>query len=134
MSDLLTATELHDLLNGATPVRLIDVRWRLDRPDGRAEYLSGHLPGAVYVSLDTELASHGAPSDGRHPLPTTAALEAAARRWGVNAGDVVVAYDDAKGTAAARAWWLLRQGGVDVRVLEGGVRSWTAAGYTLDTD
>jgi thiosulfate/3-mercaptopyruvate sulfurtransferase len=134
MSDLLTATELHDLLNGATPVRLIDVRWRLDRPDGRAEYQSGHLPGAVYVSLDTELASHGAPSDGRHPLPTTAALEAAARRWGVNAGDVVVAYDDAKGTAAARAWWLLRQGGVDVRVLEGGVRSWTAAGYDLDTD
>lgn len=88
----------------------------------------------MFASLDTELSTHGEPSDGRHPLPSTATLQAAARRWGVRTGDTVVAYDDAKGTAAARAWWLLRQAGVDVRVLDGGLRGWKAAGFEVATD
>ena len=134
MSNFVSATELHDLLTSETPVRVIDVRWRLDRPDGREDYLAGHIPGAVFVPLATELATHGEPSDGRHPLPSTATLQDAARRWGVNRGDVVVAYDDAKGVSASRAWWLLRQGGVDVRVLDGGIRAWTAAGLPVADD
>ncbi|WP_223585574.1 sulfurtransferase [Microbacterium sp. OVT16B] len=134
MSNFVTAAELNDLLTTGAPVRVIDVRWRLDRPDGRGEYLEGHVPGAVYVPLDQELATHGEPSEGRHPLPSTATLQAAARRWGVRPGDTVVVYDDAKGIAAARAWWLLRQGGVDVKVLEGGIRSWKAAGLDTTTD
>lgn len=133
MSHLLSATELSELISRGTVVRLLDVRWRLDRPDGRAEYLEGHLPGAVYVDLDHELATHGAPEDGRHPLPSTATLQEAARRWGVSTGDLVVAYDDVKGIAAARAWWLLRQAGVDVRVLDGGLRAWTGAGHELES-
>ncbi|WP_295104523.1 sulfurtransferase [uncultured Microbacterium sp.] len=134
MSNFVSATELRDLLTSETPVRVIDVRWRLDRPDGREDYLAGHIPGAVFVPLATELATHGEPSDGRHPLPSTATLQDAARRWGVNRGDVVVAYDDAKGVSASRAWWLLRQGGVDVRVLDGGIRAWTAAGLPVADD
>ncbi|OAN42734.1 sulfurtransferase [Microbacterium sp. H83] len=134
MSNFVSASELNDLLASPTPVRVIDVRWRLDRPDGRSDYLEGHIPGAVYVPLDTELATHGRPSDGRHPLPSTQTLQEAARRWGVHDGDVVVAYDDAKGLGASRAWWLLRQGGVDVRVLDGGIRAWTAAGLPVATD
>ncbi|MCT1478432.1 sulfurtransferase [Microbacterium sp. p3-SID336] len=135
MSRFVSATELHDLLAQDAPVRLIDVRWRLDRPEaGHDDYLTGHLPGAVFVSLDRELSTHGEPSDGRHPVPSTATLQAAARRWGVREGDTVIAYDDAKGTAAARAWWLLQQAGVDVRVLDGGLRAWTAAGFPLTTD
>ncbi|MCR2488886.1 rhodanese-like domain-containing protein, partial [Salmonella enterica] len=79
------------------------------RPEaGHADYRTGHIPGAVFASLDTELSTHGEPSEGRHPLPSTATLQAAARRWGLRTGDTVVAYDDAKGLAAARAWWLLR--------------------------
>ncbi|WP_337001198.1 MULTISPECIES: sulfurtransferase [unclassified Microbacterium] len=135
MSDFVSAAELKDLLDQGAPVRVIDVRWRLDRPEaGHDDYLTGHIPGAVFASLDTELATHGEPSDGRHPLPSTATLQAAARRWGVRAGDTVVAYDDAKGTAAARAWWLLRQAGIEVRVLAGGIRGWKAAGYEVATD
>ncbi|MEN0022438.1 MAG: sulfurtransferase [Microbacterium sp.] len=134
MSNFVSVAELNELQASGAPVRVIDVRWRLDRPDGRADYLSGHIPGAVYVPLDTELSSHGEPADGRHPLPTTEQLQDAARRWGVHDGDVVVAYDDAKGVAAARAWWLLRQAGVDVRVLEGGIRGWRDAGHDVTTD
>lgn len=134
MTNFLTADELQTLLTEGAPVRVLDVRWRLDRPDGRAEYLAGHIPGAVYVSLSDELATHGEPTEGRHPLPSTEALQSAARRWGVRTGDIVVAYDDAKGLAASRAWWLLRQGGVDVRVLDGGIRAWQAAGHGVATD
>lgn len=135
MSDFVSAVELNDLLTGGAPVRVIDVRWRLDRPDaGHDDYLSGHIPGAVFAPLDTELATYGEAAEGRHPLPSTATLQDAARRWGVRSGDTVVAYDDYKGIAAARAWWLLRQAGVDVRVLDGGIRAWRAEGFDTATD
>lgn len=133
MSNFLTPDELVELREQGAPVRVIDVRWRLDRPDGHAEYLEGHIPGAVYVPLDTELSSHGGPAEGRHPLPSTETLQKAVRRWGVDDGDLVVAYDDAKGLAAARAWWLLRQAGVDVHVLDGGIRGWIASGHDVDS-
>jgi thiosulfate/3-mercaptopyruvate sulfurtransferase len=134
MSNFVSAEELNDLREQGAPVRVIDVRWRLDRPDGRAEYRQGHVPGAVYVPLDTELSTHGAASEGRHPLPSTETLQDAVRRWGVNDGDLVVAYDDFRGLAAARAWWLLRQAGIDARVLDGGITGWVAAGFPVDTD
>lgn len=135
MSDFVSAVELNDLLTRGAPVRVIDVRWRLDRPEaGHDDYLTGHIPGAVFAALDTELSTHGEPSEGRHPLPSTAVLQDAARRWGVRAGDTVVAYDDFKGISAARAWWLLRQGGVDVRVLDGGIQGWKAEGFDVATD
>ena len=135
MSNLVSVTALKDLLSQGAAVRLIDVRWRLDRPEaGHDDYLTGHIPGAVFASLDTELSTHGEPSEGRHPLPSTETLQTAARRWGVRAGDIVVAYDDAKSTAASRAWWLLRQAGVDVRVLDGGLRAWKSAGLDITTD
>ncbi|MGO4489052.1 sulfurtransferase [Microbacterium sp. 2RAF4] len=135
MSDFVSAVELNDLLTGGAPVRVIDVRWRLDRPDaGHDDYLSGHIPGAVFAALDTELSTHGEASEGRHPLPSTATLQDAARRWGVRSGDTVIAYDDFRGIAAARAWWLLRQAGVDVRVLDGGIRAWRAEGFDIATD
>lgn len=131
MSAFLSVAELSAVAPGA--VRLLDVRWTLAEPDGRPGYLAGHIPGAVWVDLDHELAAHGAPEDGRHPLPSIAALQDAARRWGIDDGDLVVVYDDAKGLAASRAWWLLRRGGVDVRVLDGGLAAWRAAGLPLET-
>lgn len=99
------------------------------------EYARGHIPTAVYVDLDSELAKHGKPIDGRHPLPDRADLESAARRWGLNHGESVVVYDDAFGMAAARAWWLLRYSGVDdVRVLDGGYAAWLALAAPVSTD
>jgi thiosulfate/3-mercaptopyruvate sulfurtransferase len=134
MALLITPLELAELRGAARPVRLLDVRWRLDRPEGRPEYLEGHLPGAVYVDLDHELSRKGQPTEGRHPLPTRDTLEDAARRWGVNEGDIVVAYDDVQSVAAARAWWLLTRSGLaDVRVLDGGLRSWSDIGLPLET-
>lgn len=106
---------------------LLDVRWVLGDTRGREQYLSGHLPGAVFVDLDAELAAPPS-SAGRHPLPSVADLQDAARRWGVSSGDRVVVYDAGPGTAAARAWWLLRWGGVaDVRILDGGLAGWAGA-------
>jgi thiosulfate/3-mercaptopyruvate sulfurtransferase len=132
-SPLITPEALAPLV-GTPRVRILDVRWRLDRPDGRPDYLAGHLPGAVYVDLDSELAEHGEPTDGRHPLPSLARLQQSARRWGLDDGDTVVVYDDLKNLSAARAWWLLRYAGVgDVRVLDGSLRGWTTAGFELET-
>ncbi|WP_318528828.1 rhodanese-like domain-containing protein [Microbacterium terricola] len=133
-SPLISADDLSELLEAGGGIRLLDVRYRLDKPDGRADYEAGHIPGAVYVDMDTELATHGAPSDGRHPLPSRETLENAARRWGLHDGDAVVVYDDYRSVAAARAWWLLRGAGVvDVRVLDGGLSAWRAAGLPLET-
>jgi thiosulfate/3-mercaptopyruvate sulfurtransferase len=121
------------LLAGERPV-LLDVRWALGDPRGREKYLAGHLPGAVFVDLEAELAAPPSAADGRHPLPPLDALQAAARRWGVRTGAPVVAYDDSGGLAAARAWWLLRWGGHrDVRLLDGGLAAWTRAGGRLET-
>ena len=122
-------------LAGPNPPVLLDVRWALGDPHGRDHYRDGHIPGAVYVDLDTELAAHpDDPTQGRHPLPDVAALQAAARRWGISAGRPVVVYDATGGLAAGRAWWLLRWGGLtDVRLLDGGLGAWTASGRALET-
>ncbi|MGV8852108.1 MAG: sulfurtransferase [Rhodoglobus sp.] len=128
------AALLADAATGGAPVRVLDVRWSLGGSAGLPLYEDGHIPGAVYVDLDTELARHGEPSEGRHPLPTVVSFQAAARRWGLNDGDTVVVYDDWNSLAAGRAWWLLRyMGATDVRVLDGALSAWTADDHPLAT-
>ncbi len=113
---------------------LLDVRWALGDERGRERYRAGHLPGAVYVDLPTELADPPVPARGRHPVPSVQRLQEAARRWGVTAKRPVVAYDDTGGLAAARAWWLLRWGGLtEVRLLDGGLAAWVRAGGELES-
>ena len=80
---LITVTELAAVIEAGDPLSILDVRWRVDEPDGRPAYLEGHLPGAVYVSLDDELSDHTVTGRGRHPLPSGPRLQAAARQWGV---------------------------------------------------
>ena len=130
---LTTAEELSSRIRGGEPVTILDVRWQLAEPDGRAAYLAGHLPGAVYVSLDDELSDHSVTGRGRHPLPSGTALTAAARRWGVRQGRPVVVYDDWNRAGSARAWWVLRAAGLEnVRILDGGLGAWKAAGGPLE--
>ncbi|MFI1016488.1 sulfurtransferase [Streptomyces sp. NPDC020965] len=125
MNPIISANGLADALAGPHPPILLDVRYRLGGPHGRPEYDAGHLPGAVFVDLDAELAAPPG-SGGRHPLPDPEVFGAAMRRAGVSAGTPVVVYDAAQGWGAARAWWLLRwTGHRDVRVLDGGFAAWT---------
>lgn len=119
-----------DLAAGEEPV-LLDVRYRLGGPPGLPLYREGHIPGAVYVDLETELAGPvGDGAGGRHPLPAPDVFTAAMRRAGVSADRPVVVYDGGGmggGWAAARCWWLLRYAGhQDVRVLDGGLEAWRA--------
>lgn len=134
MRTLISATDLAAALEAGERLALLDVRWRLDRPDGSDDFRKGHIPGAVYVDLERELAAPGAGArGGRHPLPAQDDLQAAARRWGLDEGDRVVVYDDLGGIGAARAWWLLRDAGIaDVRLLDGGLAAWREAGGTLE--
>ncbi len=124
--------ELRERLDSGERIVVLDVRWKLGDPHGREHYRREHLPGAVYVDLETELAAPSSPAHGRHPLPHIDDLQASARRWGIRAGDRCVVYDDAGGTAAARAWWLLRWAGLDdVQILDGGLPAWRSAGGPL---
>jgi thiosulfate/3-mercaptopyruvate sulfurtransferase len=131
MDFLISAVDL-----AAAPVRpvLLDVRYRMGGPHGAGEYAKGHIAGARYVDLDAELAAPPGPA-GRHPLPDTADFGAAMRGAGVDEGAEVVVYDDWNGWGAARAWWLLRWAGHRrVRVLDGGLAAWRAAGLPLSTE
>jgi thiosulfate/3-mercaptopyruvate sulfurtransferase len=129
---LVSPAELHPRIADSAVV-LLDVRWALGRDDGHDDYLRSHLPGAVFVDLDRELAAPASPERGRHPLPDVDALQASARRWGIDDGDEVVVYDAGPSTSAARAWWLLRWAGVTkVRILDGGLAEWERLGLDVE--
>ncbi|KUI36728.1 sulfurtransferase [Mycobacterium sp. GA-2829] len=131
---LITAAELAAHLASGQPVTVLDVRWQLGRPDGRDAHADGHVPGAVYVPLEDELSDHTVCGRGRHPLPPGAALQAAARRWGMRDGVPTVVYDDWNRAGSARAWWVLTAAGIEgVRILDGGLAAWVAAGGALET-
>lgn len=135
MSDVLISCDGLRARLGSEPTVLLDVRWALGDPHGQQHFLAGHIPGAVYVDLETDLAAPPSPQHGRHPLPSIADLQAAARRWGIDPGSTVVAYDNVGGLSAARAWWLLRWGGLgDVRLLDGGLGAWIGSGGQVETD
>ena len=114
--------------------RIFDLRWSLADPSGgRNAYLAGHVPGAVFVDLDRDLAAP--PSmDGRHPLPDPSDFAAALGRLGLTPDDPVVVYDDSGGAVAARLWWMLRAIGHErVWVLDGGFQAWVEAGLAVET-
>ncbi|SDH96798.1 thiosulfate/3-mercaptopyruvate sulfurtransferase [Actinokineospora alba] len=131
---LISAADLLSWLDSPNSPVLLDVRWRLGGPPGREDYAEGHLPGAVYLDLDADLAA--APgAGGRHPLPAEEDLQRVLREAGVRADRPVVAYDSDNGSIAARVWWLLRWAGhEDVVVLDGGYAAWVAAGNPVTTD
>jgi thiosulfate/3-mercaptopyruvate sulfurtransferase len=131
---LVDATTLFSELGGPRRPVLIDVRWSLAGPPGILAYREGHLPGASFADLDTEMSGHRGAA-GRHPLPDAADFEAVMRRLGVNDDSAVVVYDAADSVPASRAWWNLRYfGHQNVRVLDGGYASWTAAGLPVTFD
>ena len=102
-----------------------DVRWYMDGRSGRAAYEAGHIPGAVFVDLDTVLSEpHGDDRGGRHPLATPERFAGGLARLGIGDGDTVIAYDDAGGVIAARLVWMLRAIGHEAALLDGGLAAW----------
>ncbi|MGO1166565.1 MAG: sulfurtransferase [Janibacter sp.] len=134
MSALVAPSSLRgELTDHARPgLVVLDVQYTLDG-DGPRLYSVGHLSGAPFIDLDAVLA--GPPGEGgRHPLPDPAVLQEGRRAAGVGDDSSVVVYDQANSLAAARAWWVLRWAGLeDVRVLDGGLAAWGAAGGEVTT-
>jgi len=91
--------------------RFVDCRWALDDPElGRRSYLEGHIPGAVFLDVERDLAAPPG-AGGRHPLPDAERFAAAASSAGIGPETFVVAYGSLGG--AERLWWLLRHFGHD---------------------
>lgn len=115
-------------------LRVCDCRWYLGEPErGRAAYLEGHIPGAIFVDLDRDLSATEGP--GRHPLPAPRTFAERVGELGIGPEHTVVAYDDRGGAVAARLWWMLGAlGHGRVFVLDGGLDAWTNAGGATATD
>jgi thiosulfate/3-mercaptopyruvate sulfurtransferase len=133
-STLIDAAALRELL-GKPDIAVIDCRFDLINPEGgRRAYLKGHIPGARYADLNRDLSAPVSAHSGRHPLPLPKNFAATLGLWGIGHATQVIAYDDAGGSFAARAWWLLRWlGHGSVVVLDGGIQAWTAAGGSFES-
>ena len=122
-----TVDDLQEYDGTDTELVIADVRWYLDGRRGRDEFDKGHVPGAVFVDVDTDLSTPGAPTDGRHPLPDTTDFARAMGRLGIGDETYVVAYDDTGGMTASRLVVMLRMLGHRASLLDGGLDAWRAA-------
>ena len=131
---LITAKDLFNDYNNSKYI-VIDTRFSLfDSSMGQNEYKAGHLPGAIYVNLDEDLAGNINQYSGRHPLPSTDKLTQRFRDWGISNNSQVIVYDANNSAIAARLWWLLKWlGHEDVFILDGGIESWKKENYKLET-
>jgi len=132
---LVGAAELNKLLQEhPRQLVLLDCRFDLGKPDaGHQAYAEGHIPGARYADLNRNLAAPITAHSGRHPLPAPDQLRGFLGSVEVGPDTQVVAYDEANGSFAARAWWLLRWlGHSRAAVLDGGYRAWVAAGGAIE--
>ncbi|MDG9672016.1 sulfurtransferase [Hahella sp. CR1] len=133
---LISPASLHSHL-GDAKYRIIDCRFALNDPEyGRHAYQQDHIPGAVYADLNKDLSAPVIPGKtGRHPLPEVHQFLGWLQQSGITSEDIVVAYDDGPGAYASRLWWLLKWlGHVDVRILDGGLKAWRAAGFEMSTE
>jgi thiosulfate/3-mercaptopyruvate sulfurtransferase len=136
-SPLISVDALAGLIDaGDRRLRIVDCRWYLGRPgDGRLAYDAGHLPGAIFLDIDGDLAADPAIGPGRHPLPEVGAFVRRLESAGIGDEHLVVGYDDVGGWVAARLWWMLEDLGHEaVQVLDGGLPAWEAAGLPMTTD
>lgn len=138
MRVLIEADELAAQLEGENPPVVADVRWTLGGAARHPDFRAGHIPGAQFVDLESDLsgtpATSGQRSGGRHPLPDSQEFQQAMRRIGVCNERPVVIYDDATALSVARLWWMLVDAGKqDVAVLNGGYHAWVHGGHPVET-
>ena len=126
---LIDFDSLHTQL-GNDNLLIFDVRYDLmNKNKGREAYLNSHIPGAIYVDLNSDLSRPPFTNKGRHPLPDIKAINELFSELGVNKEKQVVIYDDAFGSFSARLWWMLKYLQHDkVAVLDGGWQSWINSG------
>lgn len=132
---LISVEELRSRLGTADAPQLLDIRWNLGSPEGagRLWYAEGHLPGAGFLDLEEVLTGPSTdPVLGRHPLPDAERVAAGLAAAGIDPARPIVVYDQPGSFAAGRAWWVLAWLGLDVRVLDGGIPAWLAAGGRLE--
>ncbi|AKA48977.1 hypothetical protein IX51_07580 [uncultured archaeon] len=112
-----------------------DCRYNLmDSSEGRKKYLSGHIPGAYFVDMETDLTGEKKEHGGRHPIPDKDDFSKKMSAIGVEKGKTVVAYDDDL-SGASRLWWLLNYFGHDhVYVLNGGIGKWMEEGREISLE
>lgn len=129
---LISAEELHR--NPGDQVIIFDCRFSLTDPgEGLSTYQQGHIPGAFHLGMEKDLSGPKRLHGGRHPLPDTKVFTNRMRASGVASNSLVIAYDDNRMAGAARLWWLLRYfGHPDVRILDGGIKAWLAAGFPMN--
>lgn len=124
------------MLAGLPPdsVLVVDCRFALADPGkGERDFREAHVPGAVYASLDRDLSDLSKRGLGRHPLPEPEAFADTLAGWGLEAGQCLVAYDDAGGAlAASRLWWMAGMAGIPASVLDGGWQAWKGAGLPVE--
>jgi thiosulfate/3-mercaptopyruvate sulfurtransferase len=126
MNPLITTNQLQELLNSGANVLICDCRFDLAQPSaGREAYTKGHIRGAIYVDLETDLSGSKTGTNGRHPLPDPNHWATIRQRLGIDSNSHVIAYDSQGSAFASRLWWMLRAIGHDkVQVLDGGLESW----------
>ena len=115
---------------------IFDCRFVLKDPNGgRNKFSQGHIPGAQFADMDTDLASPMTKTSGRHPLPNPETLIEKLQQWGVNNDSQIICYDDISGAFAARMWWLMKWlGHKNTAVLDGGIEKWIANNFPLETE
>lgn len=131
LKTLINTNELASLV-GQSDLLILDCRFYLsDHSKGKSEYEKGHIPSAVFVDVHHQLAAPETEFSGRHPLPDNTVFSEQLQTWGITPNTQVVVYDDMGGAIAARAWWMLSQQGIDVRVLNGGFPAWVREGREI---
>ena len=131
---LISAAQLQAGISAAD-LLVLDVRHDLtDHQAGCRAYEQGHIPGALYLDHERQLSAEKTGFNGRHPLPSLAAMQALMRAQGLTPQSQVVVYDASGSMFAAHLWWMLRWMGHDkVAVLDGGWQAWLAAGGEVET-
>ena len=133
MNALISTAELEKNL---PHLRVFDCRHDLAKPElGEQQYKEGHIPSALFASLDRDLSARKTGKNGRHPLPEPGQFEKWLEKTGLTPKDQVVCYDAGNGVMAARLWWMLRWIGHDnVAVLDGGFAKWVKEGRPTTAD
>lgn len=133
---LIEAQELKQWQESGEDFLLFDCRFDLvDSEAGYQSYLQGHIPGAIYVHSDKDLATAKNGQNGRHPLPRIEDWQKTYAALGITPNKKVVIYDNQGSMYAVRLWWMLQSvGQQDIFLLNGAYPAWLALGYPTQTE